>query len=60
MRGIVPPTVPDGGERVRICLHAGNTKEEIEGLVEVVRRWARDQQPQRISELQHVPQRARL
>lgn len=39
MRGIVPPTVPAGSERVRICLHAGNTREEVEGLVKVVEEW---------------------
>jgi len=41
VRGIVPPTVPEGAERVRICLHAGNTVEEIEGLVRVVGLWAK-------------------
>lgn len=39
VRGIVPPTVPAGGERIRICLHAGNTVAEIEGLVDVLREW---------------------
>jgi 8-amino-7-oxononanoate synthase len=37
----VPPTVPEGAERVRICLHAGNTMEEIDGLVSVVGMWAK-------------------
>jgi 8-amino-7-oxononanoate synthase len=43
VRGIVPPTVPEGAARVRICLHAGNTVEEVEGLVRVVGMWARVQ-----------------
>lgn len=32
VRAIVSPTVPVGTERIRICLHAFNTKAEIEGL----------------------------
>ncbi|OJD38107.1 8-amino-7-oxononanoate synthase [Diplodia corticola] len=39
VRAIVAPTVPRGQERVRVCLHAGNTLEEVEGLVGVVGRW---------------------
>jgi len=39
VRAIVPPTVPLGGERVRICLHAGNTSAEVEGLVARIRDW---------------------
>jgi len=39
VRAIVPPTVPDGGERVRICLHAGNKGAEIEGLVVRIGEW---------------------
>jgi hypothetical protein len=37
VRAVVPPTVPT--RRVRVCLHAGNTKEEIDGLVERVDLW---------------------
>lgn len=33
------PTVPKGTERVRICVHAGNTVEDVEALVEAVREW---------------------
>lgn len=33
------PTVKKGSERVRVCLHAGNTFEEIEGLVQCVKEW---------------------
>ncbi|CAK1359100.1 unnamed protein product [Cercospora beticola] len=39
VRGIVAPTVPLGTERIRVCLHAGNTVEEIEGLVKCIRAW---------------------
>ncbi|KAK4612051.1 8-amino-7-oxononanoate synthase [Fulvia fulva] len=39
VRGIVSPTVPEGTERVRVCLHAGNTVEQIEALVECIRGW---------------------
>lgn len=33
VKPLVSPTVPVGTERVRICIHAFNTEEEIEGLV---------------------------
>ncbi|GME25836.1 8-amino-7-oxononanoate synthase [Neofusicoccum parvum] len=39
VRAIVPPTVPAGSERVRVCLHAGNTVAEVERLVGAVRGW---------------------
>ncbi|GBE90109.1 predicted protein [Sparassis crispa] len=39
-RPITWPTVPKGGERVRVCLHAGNTVEEVERLVAAVVEWA--------------------
>ncbi|GJC82975.1 8-amino-7-oxononanoate synthase [Colletotrichum liriopes] len=39
IRPIVAPTVPVGSERVRICLHAGNTFDEIEGLVSAIEGW---------------------
>ena len=39
VRAVVPPTVPDGTERVRICLHAGNTEEQVDNFVQVVKRW---------------------
>lgn len=43
VRPIVAPTVPVGSERVRICLHAGNTKEQVDGLANTVEEWLRDQ-----------------
>ena len=36
VKAILSPTVPEGQERIRICLHAFNTKEEIEKLVEIL------------------------
>lgn len=39
VRPIVAPTVPRGSERVRVCFHAGNTIEEVEGLAGAVEEW---------------------
>ncbi|KAK1717668.1 aminotransferase class I and II [Colletotrichum lupini] len=39
LRPIVAPTVPVGSERVRICLHAGNSVDEVEGLVSAIEGW---------------------
>ncbi|KAJ5484874.1 hypothetical protein N7539_004862 [Penicillium diatomitis] len=39
IRAIMPPTVPRGSERVRVCLHSGNTETEIDGLVHVIQSW---------------------
>jgi len=36
VKGIKSPTVKEGAERVRICLHAFNTKEEINKLVNLI------------------------
>ena len=33
VRAILSPTVPSGQERLRICLHAFNTQEEIDALI---------------------------
>ncbi|KAI4688754.1 uncharacterized protein J4E84_004684 [Alternaria hordeiaustralica] len=43
VRAVVPPTVPVGTARVRICLHAGNTSAEVEKLVELLGRWCESQ-----------------
>lgn len=40
VRAIMPPTVPAGKERVRVCLHAGNTTKEIDDFLKIVRKWA--------------------
>lgn len=44
VRPIVPPTVPLGGERVRICLHAGNTIPQVDKLCRVIGLWIHHQQ----------------
>lgn len=36
VKAILPPTVPQGGERIRICLHAFNTTDEIEHLLSLI------------------------
>lgn len=37
VRAILSPTVPDGQERLRICLHAFNTTSDIDRLIYVLR-----------------------
>ncbi len=37
LRAILAPTVAAGSERIRICLHAANTKDEIEKIFDVLR-----------------------
>ena len=39
VRAIVPPTVPKGTERVRVCLHSGNKLEEIDALIKRIDQW---------------------
>ncbi|KAK4100096.1 PLP-dependent transferase [Parathielavia hyrcaniae] len=39
VRPIVAPTVPRGKERIRVCLHAGNTRGEVEGLMQALDAW---------------------
>ncbi|KAL9938116.1 hypothetical protein V8E36_002739 [Tilletia maclaganii] len=39
VRPITYPTVPLGQDRVRICVHAGNTEQQIRGLGAAVREW---------------------
>lgn len=45
VRAIVAPTVPKGKERVRICLHAANTREQVEELARAVGEWVELQHP---------------
>jgi len=47
VRPIVAPTVPRGSERVRICLHAGNSKDEVTGLCRAVEAWVINEMRQR-------------
>jgi 8-amino-7-oxononanoate synthase len=37
VKAILPPTVPTGSQRLRICIHAFNTKEEIDRLVSLLK-----------------------
>lgn len=39
VRSITHPTVPKGQDRVRVCLHANNTKEEITSLLDNIQQW---------------------
>lgn len=43
VRAVVPPTVPHGTQRVRICLHAGNTIDEVKELVRALQEWCEEQ-----------------
>lgn len=37
VKPIRSPTVPVGKERVRVCIHADNTEEQILGLINVIK-----------------------
>ncbi|MCP9235126.1 aminotransferase class I/II-fold pyridoxal phosphate-dependent enzyme [Lewinella sp. JB7] len=37
VKGIRPPSVPRGADRIRICLHAFNTREEVDRLTDALR-----------------------
>lgn len=37
VRAILSPTIPEGAERIRICLHTFNTTEEVNGLTETIK-----------------------
>ncbi|WVO16254.1 hypothetical protein L204_103927 [Cryptococcus depauperatus] len=39
VRPVVPPTVPPGAERVRVCIRADMDRDVIEGLVASIREW---------------------
>lgn len=45
-RPICYPTVPKGEDRVRICVHANNTEEDIDRLIGCVKQWVSDDRPQ--------------
>lgn len=36
VKAILPPTVPAGSQRLRICIHAFNTQEEIDQLIAIL------------------------
>lgn len=39
VKPILSPTVPAGTERIRICLHANHTEDEIAALLQSIRQW---------------------
>jgi 8-amino-7-oxononanoate synthase len=41
-RPITWPTVPKGKDRIRVCLHAGNTTADVDRLIAGVVRWAEE------------------
>jgi 7-keto-8-aminopelargonate synthetase-like enzyme len=41
VRPITHPTVPKGQDRVRVCLHANNTEDEISALLDCIQTWIR-------------------
>lgn len=42
-RPITWPTVPKGLDRVRVCLHSGNTPDEIDRLAAEMVQWAKQE-----------------
>ncbi|WEW58248.1 7-keto-8-aminopelargonate synthetase [Emydomyces testavorans] len=47
VRAIMSPTVPLGTERVRVCLHARNSVEELQKLVSAIGEWVQARQQPR-------------
>ncbi|KIY45517.1 PLP-dependent transferase [Fistulina hepatica ATCC 64428] len=41
-RPITWPTVPKGKDRVRVCLHAGNTRKEVDRFVDAMTFWTQE------------------
>lgn len=63
VRPVVPPTVPENTERVRVCLHAGNTTAQIDAFVLCLRDWIKARYKvtaEVIDEPQAMPIRAKL
>ncbi|KAF5003635.1 hypothetical protein FDECE_9841 [Fusarium decemcellulare] len=48
VRPIVAPTVPKGSERVRVCVHAGNTIAQVECLARAMSDWVQKQEQPRL------------
>ena len=53
VRAIVAPTVPEGSERVRVCLHAANTSAQVEKFVQILQAWVKQEshKGQKLSEV---------
>ena len=58
-RPVVPPTVPPGSERVRICLRADMTFEILDRLIEAISGWV-DRQPPHSAASSHISIMAKL
>ncbi|THH03343.1 hypothetical protein EW146_g10461 [Bondarzewia mesenterica] len=56
-RPITWPTVPKGKDRVRVCLQAGTTREEVEKLAQAVVEWARGVESEQKKEQRHDKKR---
>ena len=54
-RPITWPTVPKGKDRVRVCLHAGNTQNDIDRLIGGVESWAKKEFTDRKSGYNSLP-----
>lgn len=60
-RPITWPTVPKGRDRIRVCLHHGNTVEDVEKLAVSMIEWAREQmRHERLTESVVAPRFPRL
>lgn len=42
VRPVVHPTVPKGQERIRICLHSGNSEDDVRRMVECIGEWTQE------------------
>lgn len=52
VRAIMAPTVPQGLERVRVCLHSGNTSGQIEGFIGILEHWIEQEEQKRSNAIQ--------
>ncbi|OTB12130.1 hypothetical protein K445DRAFT_66912 [Daldinia sp. EC12] len=55
VRPIVSPTVPAGSERVRICLHFANTKEQVDELCSIIEVWVKNQMAEAVPQKDTKP-----
>ena len=54
VKPIRSPTVPAGTERVRICIHAHNTTEEVDSLTSCILKFMREAEIEGKSHHQHL------
>lgn len=57
-RPITWPTVPKGKDRVRVCLHAGNSRRDVERLVCGIVEWAERMVDERAKSVRRGKERA--